>query len=152
MALHAMGRERGDSMALGGGNASSSSIALLQERFRQLQKMRERREEMELLKLFNEPETLTQKEYERSGNLLVHPEMIYHQATTATTTNATTTTTRTRSSFQDCLSLGLDLYGKNTEHQPLKTPPYRDFWSMDSVTVGASRSYDKPDVDTSLHL
>ncbi|PWA59980.1 hypothetical protein CTI12_AA385720 [Artemisia annua] len=108
MALHAMGREHGDSMALGGGNASSSSIALLQERFRQLQKMRERREEMELLKLFNEPETMTQKDYKRSGN--------------------------------------------KTEHEPLKTPPYRDFWSMDSVTVGASRSYDKPDVDTSLHL
>ncbi|PWA38617.1 hypothetical protein CTI12_AA577160 [Artemisia annua] len=115
MALHAMGRESGDSMALGGGKASSSSIALLQERFRQLQKMRERREEMELLKLFNEPETMTQKDYKRSGNVLVHPEM-------------------------------------KTEHEPLKTPPYRDFWSMDSVTVGATRSHDKPDVDTSLHL
>ncbi|KAI3774853.1 hypothetical protein L1987_49416 [Smallanthus sonchifolius] len=132
MALHSMGRKHGDPRVVGSGGdggKSSSSIALLQERFRQLEK---RREEM---KVFSELETMSQaKYYEPSRNLLVHP---YKPAMTA------------RSSFQDSLSLGLDLYGKKTEHQPSKTPPFRDFWSMDSVTV---RVHDKPDVDTSLHL
>lgn len=143
MALQSMGRQHGN------GGGSSSSIALLQERFRQLEKMRERREEMELLKLFSETETISQtKRCELSGNMLLHPEMICHQPMTTTTT----TTTTTRTCFQDSLSLGLDLYGKKTEQQQSKAPPYRDFWSMDSVTVSTSRAHDKHDVDTSLHL
>ncbi|KAI3803602.1 hypothetical protein L1987_31759 [Smallanthus sonchifolius] len=128
MALHSMGRKHGDPMVVAGGGdggTSSSSIALLQERFRQLEK---RREEMKLFQA---------KCYEPSRNLLVHP---CKSAVTA------------RSSFQDSLTLGLDLYGKKTEHQPSKTPPFRDFWSMDSVTVSAAPVHDKPDVDTSLHL
>lgn len=136
MALRSMGQQqRGDQMAVGGGggggggaSSSSSSIALLQERFRQLQKMRERRQEMELLKLLSGSETIRQTKYYE------HSEMIFRQPTT------------TRSSFQDSLSLGLDLYVKKPDHQPSKTPPFRDFWFMDSHTT------DKPDVDTSLHL
>ncbi|MFS7980039.1 hypothetical protein Hanom_Chr10g00934721 [Helianthus anomalus] len=141
MALRSMKRQHGDPMEVGSG-ASSSSIALLQERFRQLQKMREKREEMKVLKLLSEPETMSPtKCYERSRNSSVHPEMIYHKpAMTA------------KLPFQDSLSLGLDLYGQKTELQPSKTPPFRDFWSMDSVTVSALRVHDKPDVDTSLHL
>ncbi|KAI3815112.1 hypothetical protein L1987_14768 [Smallanthus sonchifolius] len=146
MALHSMGRQHNDPMAVGGGGggsgAPSSSIAILQERFRQLQKMRERREEMELLKLVSGSETMSQTRYSnRPRNLLMHPEMIHHEPTMTT-----------GSSFQDSLSLGLDLYGKRTEHQPSKTPPFRDLLSMDSVTVRTSRTRDKHDVDTTLHL
>ncbi|KAK1414414.1 hypothetical protein QVD17_30158 [Tagetes erecta] len=148
MALHYMGRRQNDDrMAAGGGGggggASSSSIALLQERFRQLQKMRERREEMELLKLFSESETMSRtKCYDRSGNSLTHPEMVRHKQHA-----------NTRSSFQDSLSLGLDLYGMKEEHQPSKTdPPFTDFLSMGSLPINTSRSGDKYDVDTSLHL
>lgn len=144
MALHYMGRQNGDPMAVSGrdGGASSSSIALLQERFRQLQKMRERREEMELLKLFSETETMSRtKCYDRSGNSLVHPEKVHRKHNV-----------NMGSSFQDSLSLGLDLYGKKAEHQPSKTPPFMDFLSMGSVPVSTSRSGDKYDVDTSLHL
>ncbi|KAI3712172.1 hypothetical protein L1987_70721 [Smallanthus sonchifolius] len=143
MALHSMGRQRNDPMAVGGGGgASSSSIALLQERFRQLEKMRERREEMELLKLVSRSETMSQTRYcDRPRNLLAHREMIHDEPTMTT-----------GSSFQDSLSLGLDLYGKRTEHQPSKTAQFRDFLSMDSVTVSTSRTRDKHDVDTTLHL
>lgn len=94
----------------GGGGGSSSSIALLQVRFRQLERMREKREEMELLKSFlkrkqlGEPRTMSDQETWR-GNL-AHPDMT------------------ARSSFPESLSLGLDLYGKKKEYQPLKTPPY----------------------------
>ncbi|MFS7995338.1 hypothetical protein Hanom_Chr12g01116791 [Helianthus anomalus] len=148
MSFHSMGRaQHGDPMAGGGGgssssSASASSIALLQERFRQLQKMREKREEMELLKLFSDSKTMSQTEHcNLSGNLLVHPEMVYNKPTMSI-----------GSSLHDSLSLGLDLYGKKTENQPSKTPLFRDFLSMDSVIVSASRTRDKPDVDTSLHL
>lgn len=139
MALHSMGRQHGDPIEVGSGGGgdrgtSSSSIALLQERFRQLQKMRERREEMKLLKLFTESEAA-------SPTKCYEPEVMYHKPGVTA-----------RPSFQDSLTLGLDLYGKKTEHQPGKTPPFRDFWSMDSVTVSTSRAHDKPDVDTSLHL
>ncbi|KAD6794400.1 hypothetical protein R6Q59_028637 [Mikania micrantha] len=138
-----MGQQHGhDSMEVAAvGHGASSSIALLQERFRQLQKMRERREEMNLLKLFSESETTSQIKYcERS---VVHPEMIHRKPPAMTT----------KSSSQDSIPLGLDLYGKKREHHPSKTPPFRDFWSMDSVTVSStSRAHDKPDVDTSLHL
>ncbi|KAI3716155.1 hypothetical protein L6452_23285 [Arctium lappa] len=126
-------------MAVGGGSGggSSSSIALLQERFRQLQKMRERRQEMEVLKLLSKSESISQTKYYE------HSETIFRQPTT------------TRSSLQDSLSLGLDLYGKKPVHQPSNsksTPPFRDFWSTDSATVSAPRTIDKHDVDTSLHL
>ncbi|KAF3443285.1 hypothetical protein FNV43_RR12967 [Rhamnella rubrinervis] len=48
-----MGRQNGDSAM------ASSSIALLQERFRKLQKVKERREEKELLKLLSETERVS---------------------------------------------------------------------------------------------
>ncbi|MFS7933393.1 hypothetical protein Hanom_Chr04g00379241 [Helianthus anomalus] len=42
-------------------------IVLLQQKFKQTQKIRERREEMKLLKLYSEPETMIPtKYYERS--------------------------------------------------------------------------------------
>ncbi|KAL8223748.1 hypothetical protein R6Q57_019223 [Mikania cordata] len=141
MTLHLMGRQHGGLAAVGGdGNgACSSSIALLQERFRQLQKMREKREEMELLKSLSEPETMNRA---KCCDRLVHHEMVQDQEPVMTI----------RSSFQDSVSLGLGLCGNRREHQPSMTPPFRDFLSMNSVTVGTSRVRGKPDVDTSLHL
>ncbi|KAI3786397.1 hypothetical protein L1987_40042 [Smallanthus sonchifolius] len=114
-----------------GGGGSGSSIALLQERFRQLQRMREKRQEMELLKLFPEPETMSQtsqtNRYEPLVRSLVHPDM-----------------TKTRSSFQDSAPLGLNLYTNQAEpKKPAKTTQFMDFWQVDSK---------KHEVDTSLHL
>lgn len=74
----------------GGGGGGTSSIALLQERFRRLERMKEKREEMELLKLFPGPgqsQSQTNR-YEPLVRSTVHP----------------------RPCFQDSLSLGLDMY------------------------------------------
>ncbi|GJS36281.1 hypothetical protein Tco_0534663 [Tanacetum coccineum] len=93
----------GSSMGASNGG-SASSIALLQERFNQLQKMKEKRRENELLKLFPEHET------KRQTNLYEPPA--------------------TRPSLQDSVSLGLDLYTKKAEPQkPAKDPQVMDFWS-----------------------
>ncbi|KAI3695378.1 hypothetical protein L1987_78375 [Smallanthus sonchifolius] len=115
----------------GSGGGGGSSIALLQERFRQLQRMREKRQEIELLKLFPEPETMSQtsqtNRYEPLVRSLVHPDMM-----------------KKRTSFQDSASLGLNLYTKQAEpKKPAKTTQLMDFWQVDSK---------KHEVDTSLHL
>ncbi|KAI4298793.1 hypothetical protein L6164_032310 [Bauhinia variegata] len=57
---------------------SHSSIALLQERFRQLQRVKEMREERELLKLVSQPKQLNHNpttSYEPT-RLFFHPELV----------------------------------------------------------------------------
>lgn len=122
MVLHSTQKQGGSSGGDGGGG---SSIALLQERFRRLQKMREKRQEMELLKLFPEPESQTSQPYRYEP--LVHPDMM-----------------KTRPNFQDAASIGLNLYTKKAEpKKPAKTAQFMDFWQADST---------KHEVDTSLRL
>ncbi|CAA3015430.1 Hypothetical predicted protein [Olea europaea subsp. europaea] len=74
-----MGRQNNDQKVVG------SSIVLLQERFRQLQRIKEKREERELLKLFVDP---------------IQNKMSFSSS---------------KNDFQDPLALGLNLYGNNTE-------------------------------------
>ncbi|CAA2955409.1 Hypothetical predicted protein [Olea europaea subsp. europaea] len=74
-----MGRQNNDQKVVG------SSIVLLQERFRQLQRIKEKREERELLKLFVDP---------------IQNKMSFSSS---------------KNDFQDPLALGLNLYGTNTE-------------------------------------
>ena len=106
-----MGRQNDEAIAVG------SSIALLQERFRQLEKMREKRE---LLKLFPNSRS------------------------------------RSRSSFQDSLSLGLsNSYANENTDFLLRPNSWSLFWSItnDVAMMNSSRVYEKSDVvDTSLHL
>ncbi|XP_071698961.1 uncharacterized protein [Rutidosis leptorrhynchoides] len=137
-----MGRQRSNSLAAGGGSGSSgiSSIALLQERFRQLQKMKDKRQEFELLKLFPAgSETANQYSgYEPNPSV----SSLEHREIT------------TRPCFQDSVTLGLNLYTKQAEAQkPAKQPLFVDFWSVDSTSVSTIRAHDhKTEVDTSLHL
>ncbi|KAF5780571.1 hypothetical protein HanRHA438_Chr11g0486911 [Helianthus annuus] len=128
MVLHSTERQGRDGS---GGGSGGSSIVLLQERFRQLQRMREKRQEMELLKLFPEHGTTSRSgqtnRYEPPVRSLVHPEMM-----------------KTRPCSQDSVSLGLDLSTKQAEPQkPAKNTQFMDFWKVDS---------NKHEVDTSLHL
>ncbi|KAE8690155.1 Chitin-inducible gibberellin-responsive protein [Hibiscus syriacus] len=82
-------------MSSGDPTMVSSSVALLQERFRQLQKVREKREEKELLKLFSEPDHAAEsiKRCEPNGLLSTfEPEMAFPS----------------RQPKQDSLALGLN--------------------------------------------
>lgn len=68
-----MGRESGDSIVI------QSSIALLQERFKQLQRMKEMREERELLrKKFHSPETKPQYEAMITGDYEPTARFFFH--------------------------------------------------------------------------
>lgn len=126
IALCSMARESGDPTAVG------SSIVLLQERFRQLQKMKEKREGRELLKLFSESEQITTTPSKCSD-----PERTVYTS---------------RPPPRDSLSLGLDLYNKHADFRPIQTPPSTNLWSAGAAKVSKSYSYEKSDVDTSLHL
>ncbi|GMI98561.1 hypothetical protein like AT4G16447 [Hibiscus trionum] len=100
----------------------TSSIALLQERFRQLQKVRAKREEKELLKLFSEPDrTDSIKRYE--------PEVALPS----------------RQPQQDSLALGLNSLS-------MGIPASTSLWPNSAATSSTTKYYDNSDVDTSLHL
>ncbi|KAI3809702.1 hypothetical protein L1987_19300 [Smallanthus sonchifolius] len=124
MVLHSTERQ-------GDRRRGGSSIALLQERFRQLERMREKRQEMELLKLFPQPDTMSQSSqtncYEPPVRSLVHHEMM-----------------KRRPCSQGSLSLGLGLCTKKGEPQKHEeNSQLMEVWKVDS---------NKHEVDTSLHL
>ncbi|KAL8205335.1 hypothetical protein R6Q57_008886 [Mikania cordata] len=123
MVLHSANQRQG-----GGDRGSGSSIALLQERFRKLQRTREKRQEMELLKLFPEPENISQRsQLNRYESPVGSMEMM-----------------KTRPRSQGCNSLGLGLNTKQAEpEKPAESSQLMDFWKVDS---------NKNEVDTSLHL
>ena len=125
-----MGRQSNDPTMV------SSSIALLQERFRQLEKVKERREEKELLKLFAETERIMPATHFEPSKLSFQPEMI----------------TPHRSTLQDSPSLGLNLQTKQADFQAMKMPTLPNLWPNGAAMASTSRSFENSDVDTSLHL
>ncbi|CAK9180405.1 unnamed protein product [Ilex paraguariensis] len=126
-----MGRQSSDPTPV------ASSIALLQERFRQLQRVKEQREERDLLRQFSGPEQITLIKHSEPDKLPFHRETIF----------------TSRSTLQDSLSLGLNLHGKHAELQAMKTSPLTKLWSTDlAIVSGASHTSDNSEVDTSLHL
>ncbi|KAF6149586.1 hypothetical protein GIB67_011195 [Kingdonia uniflora] len=109
-----------------------SSIALLQERFRQLHRVKQMREERELLKLFSKTERImpTIRSYEQS-RVFSQPEP----------------------SLQCSLSLRPEPQGKYGDYQAFDTPLLMSLWPTDrGVVVRSSKTFDDSDVDTSLHL
>ncbi|KAB2075217.1 hypothetical protein ERO13_A07G190700v2 [Gossypium hirsutum] len=119
-----MGRQSGDP------TMASSSIALLQERFRQLQKVRQKREAKELLKLFSEPDRAgSTKRYEPEVHLPY------------------------RQPQQDSLTLGLNSLSKQTDFRAMGIPASTSLWTNSEPTSSSTSKYlENSDVDTSLHL
>lgn len=127
-----MGRQTGDPTTV------SPSIALLQERFRHLEKVKERREERDLLKLFSETErnapTMVFDQHSKSS---FQSEMIIPH----------------RSTLQDSLSLGLNLRTDPAGLRAMKMQPLTNSWPYGTAaTAGTSKSSENSGVDTSLHL
>lgn len=111
-------------------NIAGPSIALLQERFRQLEKAREQRED-KTLKLFPEPQVMN---ISTKICIPAHKQGLQHDQLVIFP------------SEKDHLSLGLSLNNSNrTSHRATKTPT---FWSGFS----SKRKFENSDVDTSLHL
>ncbi|KAK2995636.1 hypothetical protein RJ640_013593 [Escallonia rubra] len=123
---HSLGRQSGDTTAMG------SSIALLQERFRQLEKMREKREERELLRLFSESQQISQSKCFEPAKLNLQPATIFPS----------------RPPVQDSLSLGLNLFNKHVDFRPMTTPPSTNLWSARAAPMSRSQNYEKSDDGT----
>ncbi|KAI3424634.1 uncharacterized protein J3R85_010525 [Psidium guajava] len=121
---------------------ASSSIALLQERFRELQRVKQRREERELRRLSLEPDLAAAPvpNPDHLAMFCLQPSM------------------SSSSSPQDycSLSLGLTTQGNSDKHSSIavKTDPRKSLWpGNNSLAIsGTSKGFESPDVDTSLHL
>lgn len=125
------------------------SIALLQERFRQLQRVREKREERQLLDLFYSDHTI-RIDASKSGNLLrqrsnnkpVDPEIYYFS--------------NEMNTLQDPLSLRLELNTKYSNYRDIRIQPGGVLQSFSDTgrggTIKTPNKLDISDVDTSLHL
>lgn len=121
-----MGRE-------GGGDSIMvcSSIALLQQRFKQLEKDREKREEKELMKVLSESESANRR-YDPKG-------LLYRQ----------------QQSRQDSslLSLGLSLYDRRTLAIPTpSSTTTTSLWGANDTPTTSNKFETYDHVDTSLHL
>lgn len=128
-----MGRQGNDPITF-----VNSSIALLQERFRQLEKVKERREGKQLLKLLSSGTT-------SSSSSMHNPTSQDSQQPKLFTPHKPT--------LHDSLSLGLNFTNKQGDHNTMKMKPSpsssSNLWPHGAST---SRNFDSSDVDTSLHL
>ncbi|KAH7653862.1 hypothetical protein IHE45_19G107100 [Dioscorea alata] len=115
-----------------------SSIALLQERFRQLQRMKELREERELMKMFVEagkakPNVQLVEQNEQQPSLFLHPDLLHPSKFEHDLSHVS-------SNFDTSLSIGLWPYNNK--------PATTTITSATTNNVRETSSY----VDTSLHL
>lgn len=127
--LSQMGRQSCDATVI------HSSIALLQERFRQLQRAKEMREARELLRLSSEPERVNPATLYDPTRLFFHSELIYSP----------------RPLPQGSLYLQPNFQSKHTHIQVKDTPFFGSLGSIDTV-MERKNDFDDSDVDTSLHL
>ncbi|XP_022759858.1 uncharacterized protein LOC111306214 [Durio zibethinus] len=125
-----MGRQGGDPTMV------SSSIALLQERFRQLQKVREKREKKELLKLFSESGRASPTMRYEPNRMSFQPEVILPY----------------RPPHQESFSLGLNSHSRQTDFRAMAIPTATSLWPNSAATSSTSKNLENSDVDTSLHL
>jgi hypothetical protein len=122
-----MGRQSCDATVI------HSSIALLQERFRQLQRAKEMREAREFLRLSSEPERVDPAMlYDPTTRLFFHSELIYSPSPLP----------------QGSLYLQPKFPSMRTDLHITKTP----FLGKLDTVMDRKNDFDDSDVDTSLHL
>ncbi|KAF8410841.1 hypothetical protein HHK36_003378 [Tetracentron sinense] len=125
-----MGRQSNDPIV------THSSIALLQERFRQLQKVKEMREGRELLRLYSESDGVCPTIRHEPSRLFFHPELILPP----------------RLTLHSSLSLRPNFQSKHAEFRAIEAPPLTNLWLKDTAIMHKGNNFDDSDVDTSLHL
>ncbi|WCJ33048.1 hypothetical protein M5689_014434 [Euphorbia peplus] len=128
-----MGRQNCESTAV------HSSIALLQERFRQLERAKEMRQKRELLRMFSEAEQQVKpatKAYEyESSRPFFHSELILSPT----------------EQLQGSRYPETSLRNKQTDLQNTETTNLENLWSKNTA-MQITNNVDEPDIDTSLHL
>lgn len=115
--------------------ATHSSIALLQERFRRLQRAKELREKRELLRQFCQSPGLNPTEFSKPSRSFFQSELILTHSPP----------------LPGSLSSQPNLHNKHHDLQVIETPILVNLWPPEKVHQ-ASKSFDDSDVDTSLHL
>ncbi|XP_010943852.1 uncharacterized protein [Elaeis guineensis] len=112
-----------------------SSIALLQERFRQLQRVKEQREERELMRApAAQGDRLTSSAFCEQPNLFFHPDLV-----------------RPSRPLHATPSQQLDVRGNHPEFEVLETSLSMSLWPNKPRANGSAHR-NETDVDTSLHL
>ena len=114
--------------------AVHSSIALLQERFRQLQRAKEIRQEREVLRLLSETERINPAIPHEASQLFFHSELILQP----------------RQPLQGSLYSESSMQNMHTQHQVIETASLSNLQPRD--TVMHTSTFNDSDVDTSLHL
>lgn len=123
-----MGRQNNDAVIVG------PSIALLQERFRKLERMKEKREEERHIMLSAEPKTMISPSNYNS----ITDELFL----------------ASRPGFQDPLSLALYMNTKHADYRVARSekPSISSLRFAEKRDVKTPHKFDISDVDTSLHL
>lgn len=124
-----MGRQGSDPIAI------HSSIALLQERFRRLQRAKEMRKERELLRVFSQSPGVNPTEFSEPSGSFFQSELILTHGPP----------------FLGSLSSQPNLQNKHSDLQVIDTPILANLRPSENV-YQASKNFDDSDVDTSLHL
>ncbi|XP_022753619.1 uncharacterized protein LOC111301896 [Durio zibethinus] len=114
--------------------AVHSSIALLRERFRQLQRAKEMRQEREVLRLLSEAERINPAIPHEASQLFFHSELILQP----------------RPPLQGSLSSEPSMRNMHTQRQVIETPSLSNLRPRD--TVMHTSTLNDSDVDTTLHL
>ncbi|XVF33890.1 hypothetical protein REPUB_Repub18cG0010600 [Reevesia pubescens] len=114
--------------------AIHSSIALLQERFRQLQKAKEMRQEREVLRLLYEAERINPATPHEASQSFFHSELILQP----------------RAPVQGSQYSDSSMQSMHTQFQVIETPILSN--SRPKDTVMHTSTFNDSDVDTSLHL
>ncbi|KAJ4981196.1 hypothetical protein NE237_032033 [Protea cynaroides] len=125
-----MGRQSNDTIAI------SSSIALLQERFRELQRVKAMREERKLLKWFVDSERNTPTMHLETARLFFNPELILPPGPP----------------HQGFLSHRANTQVNHANFRAVEVPLLMNFWPRDKANMHTSNNFDDTDIDTSLHL
>ncbi|PIA25643.1 hypothetical protein AQUCO_11000048v1 [Aquilegia coerulea] len=119
-----------------------SSIALLQERFKQLEKMKEMREQRELLRLFPEQESRISSStmhYKTSSRRYCNPELSLSPSSSSSQGSPNSF----RQEFQN----------KRTDYGDVESRLSLNLWhTTNRATFRTSYIRDNNEVDTSLHL
>ncbi|MED6114433.1 hypothetical protein PIB30_080162 [Stylosanthes scabra] len=138
----------------------NSSIALLQERFRQLEKVKEKREGKELLKLLS---SSSETHDPRGAFSSAQNQQASSQRNNSTLQPRLMVPSHSRPGFHDdSLSLGLNLnskqgyydhnYTMKSSSPSSSSSSSYSLWSSPQGASSSSRNFDSSDVDTSLHL
>lgn len=114
--------------------AVHSSIALLQERFKQLQRVKEMRQEREVLRLLSEAERINPATPYEVSQTFFHSELIL----------------QSRRPLQVSLYRESSMQSMHTQQQVIETPVLSNL--QPRVTAIHASTFNDSDVDTSLHL